>query len=569
MFRVFSHTRKVISSNSKHKPTSSEKNRGKMDSVLNYINPTAIIGILSLIVLLYILLFRPFKRGGNLKEPPMAAGAWPILGHLPLLRGSQPLHLTLGTMADKYGPLFTIKFGATKTIVLSNWEMAKECFTINDMAVSSRPKTVAIENLSYNFAVFGLGPYGPYWRELRKIATLELLSNRQIELLGHVRVSEVQASINELYSLWSRKKNKESYNSDDDGYVSVEMKEWFSQLTFNTVLRMIAGKRYFGGATTDAVSAAGGEEKAKKCLKLIEDFMHLLGLFTVGDAIPALRWMDLGGHERAMKRTAKELDSVLNEWLEEHRRSFGEKATSERDFMDVMISIIGKKKIHGFDADTIIKATTMAMIVGGTDTTGVTLTWALSLLLRNPRTLKKVKEELDSQIGKERCITESDLNKLVYLQAIVKETLRLYPAGPLGGPREFTESCTLGGFYVKKGSRLITNIWKIQTDPSIWSDPLEFKPERFLTTHRDTDLKGQHFELLPFGSGRRMCPGMSFALQMVHFALARFLHSFEILKPSSDEAIDMTGILGLSYAKATPIEILIKPCLAQACYETT
>ncbi|KAL4316402.1 hypothetical protein AHAS_Ahas15G0281500 [Arachis hypogaea] len=537
-----------------------------MDSVLNYINPTAIIGILSLIVLLYILLFRPFKRGGNLKEPPMAAGAWPILGHLPLLRGSQPLHLTLGTMADKYGPLFTIKFGATKTIVLSNWEMAKECFTINDMAVSSRPKTVAIENLSYNFAVFGLGPYGPYWRELRKIATLELLSNRQIELLGHVRVSEVQASINELYSLWSRKKNKESYNSDDDGYVSVEMKEWFSQLTFNTVLRMIAGKRYFGGATTDAVSAAGGEEKAKKCLKLIEDFMHLLGLFTVGDAIPALRWMDLGGHERAMKRTAKELDSVLNEWLEEHRRSFGEKATSERDFMDVMISIIGKKKIHGFDADTIIKATTMAMIVGGVDTVTVTLTWAMCLLMRNPNILEKAKEELDTQVGNQRCIKESDINKLVYLQAIVKETLRLCPAAPLSAPREFTQDCTLGGYHIKKGTQLITNIWKINTNSHSWPYPLEFKPERFLTTHKDVDVRGHHFELLPFGSGRRMCPGVSFGLQMVHFTLASFLHSFEILNPSS-EPVDMTGILGLTNVKATPLEVLVKPRFSPDCYD--
>ncbi|MED6181253.1 hypothetical protein PIB30_017828 [Stylosanthes scabra] len=530
-----------------------------MDSILNYQNTTAITAILSLIILPLLLLFRPFnKHGGNHKEPPMAAGAWPILGHLPLMRSSQPLHITLAAMADKYGSLFTIKLGSTKTIVLSNSEMAKECFTTNDMVVSSRPKTVAIENLSYNFAVFGLGPYGPYWRELRKIATLELLSNRRIELLGHVRVSEVEASINELYSAWSSKKNKESY-SGDDGYVSVELNQWFAQLTFNTVLRMVVGKRYFG-ATAD-------EEKAKKCLKIIEDFMHHLGLFTVGDAFPALRWMDLEGHERAMKKTAKELDQVLNERLEEHKTSFSAKATNERDFMDVMISILGDTEIHGFDADTIIKATTMSMIVGGTDTTGVALTWAVCLLLNNPHTLKRVKEELDSHIGKERCIIESDLSKLVYLQAVVKETLRLCPTGPLGGPREFTEDCIVGGYRVKKGSRLITNIWKIQTDPSIWPDPLEFKPERFLTTHRDTDVKGQHFELIPFGSGRRMCPGVSFALQMIHFALARFLHSFEISKPSSNEPIDMTGILGLSYAKATPLEILIKPCLAPHCYD--
>jgi cytochrome P450 len=103
--------------------------------------------------------------------------------------------------------------------------------------------------------------------------------------------------------------------------------------------------------------------------------------------------------------------------------------------------------------------------------------------------MEKVKEELDIQVGKKRCVNESDIDKLVYLQAIVKETLRLYPSGPLSGPREFSENCIVGGYNVIKGTRLITNLWKIQTDPSIWQDPLEFKLERFLTTHKDIDVR--------------------------------------------------------------------------------
>ncbi|RYR08378.1 hypothetical protein Ahy_B05g076035 [Arachis hypogaea] len=199
-----------------------------------------------------------------------------------------------------------------------------------------------------------------------------------------------------------------------------------------------------------------------------------------------------------------------------------------------------------------------AMIVGGVDTVTVTLTWAMCLLMRNPNILEKAKEELDTQVGNQRCIKESDINKLVYLQAIVKETLRLCPAAPLSAPREFTQDCTLGGYHIKKGTQLITNIWKINTNSHSWPYPLEFKPERFLTTHKDVDVRGHHFELLPFGSGRRMCPGVSFGLQMVHFTLASFLHSFEILNPSS-EPVDMTGILGLTNVKATPLEVLVKP----------
>lgn len=203
--------------------------------------------------------------------------------------------------------------------------------------------------------------------------------------------------------------------------------------------------------------------------------------------------------------------------------------------------------------------------MGGSDTTATTLTWAMCLLLRNPLVLEKAREEIDMQIGKERCVNESDISKLVYLQAIVKETLRLYPPAPFSSPREFNEDCTIGGYHVKKGTRLIPNLWKIQRDPSVWSDPTEFQPERFLTTHKEVDVKGQNFELLPFGSGRRMCAGMSLGLNMVHFTLANFLHSFETLSASS-QSIDVTEIFGFVNTKATPLEILVKPRLSPDYY---
>ncbi|RHN49918.1 putative cytochrome P450 [Medicago truncatula] len=208
-----------------------------------------------------------------------------------------------------------------------------------------------------------------------------------------------------------------------------------------------------------------------------------------------------------------------------------------------------------------------SLIAGGIDTSAITLTWAICLLLKNPHTLEKAKAELDFHVGRDKCVTKSDINKLVYLQAIIKETLRLYPVGPLSAPREFTENCNIGGYDVIKGTRLILNLWKIQTDHNVWSDPLKFKPERFLNTYKDVDVRGCHFELLPFGSGRRICPEISFGLEMMHLILANFLHSFEILY-SSSEPIDMTEVFGLTVSKATPLEILVKPCLSVNCYET-
>lgn len=206
-------------------------------------------------------------------------------------------------------------------------------------------------------------------------------------------------------------------------------------------------------------------------------------------------------------------------------------------------------------------------MAGATDTTAVNLTWVLSLLLNNRQALRKVQEEIDSVIGKERLIiNESDINKLVYLQAVVKETLRLYPAGPVIAGRLFTQDCDVAGCHVRKGTHLMLNIWKMHTDPIVWSDPFEFKPERFLTTHKDIDVKGQNFVLLPFGGGRRICPEMPFGLLMTHLTLAVFLHTFDMFNPS-DAPVDMTGSRGLTNNKATPLEVLVQPRLPLYLYD--
>ncbi|KAE9586777.1 putative cytochrome P450 [Lupinus albus] len=489
------------------------------------------------------------------KEAPVPIGAWPIIGHLHLLGSDdQLLYRTLGTMADEYGPAFNIWLGTRRAFVVSSWEVAKECFTTNDKALASRPKTVAAKHMGYNYAVFGFAPYSPFWRKMRKIATLELLSNRRLEMLKDVRVSEINMGIRDLY-------NKSQSSSS-----IVELNRWLEDLTLNMVVRMVAGKRYFGVSANHDDS-----DEARRCQKAINQFFHLIGIFVVSDAVPFLRWFDVQGHEKAMKKTAKELDAILEGWLKEHRkqRVSGEvKADRDQDFIDVMLSIQEDGQLSNFqhDSDTSIKSTCLAIILGGSDTSAGTLAWAISLLLNNQHALKKAQEELDIHVGMERQVEESDIKNLKYLQAIIKETLRLYPAGPLLGPREAQEDCNVAGFHVPAGTRLVVNIWKIQRDPSIWKDPSAFIPERFLTTHDAIDVKGQNFELIPFGSGRRSCPGMSFALQVLHLTLARLLHAFEIATPSN-QPVDMTESPGLTIPKATPLQVILTPRLPLQLYD--
>ena len=206
-----------------------------------------------------------------------------------------------------------------------------------------------------------------------------------------------------------------------------------------------------------------------------------------------------------------------------------------------------------------------ALILAATNTTTVTLTWALSLLLNNREAQKKAKQELDIQVGRERQVKELDVKNLEYLQAILKETMCLYPAAPLLVPHESLEDCTLVGYNIPIGTRLLVNVPKLHRDPSVWVNPTEFYPERFLTTHKDVDVKGQHFELIPFGSGRRMCHGISFALLVTQLTLATLLHTFEIATPSN-EPVDMIEKVGLTNLKATPLEVSLTPCLAAQAY---
>ncbi|XP_031268392.1 cytochrome P450 CYP82D47-like [Pistacia vera] len=526
-----------------------------MNFLLAYLNTTIIGVFVTLLIFSCYLLRRSNSNSTKGPKAPEAAGKWPVIGHLPVLAGSQLPHFTLGALADKYGPVFCIRVGVYPALVVSSWEVAKELFTTYDVDVSSRPKLTTGKLLGHNYANFGFSPYGAYWREMRKITAVELLSNRRLDLLKHVRATEVEHALKEIYKFWTKARNESSH-------VLVETKQWFGDLNLNVILRMVAGKRYFGA------DAATDEKEVRRCRKAMREFFDLAGLFVVRDALPFLGWLDIGGYEKAMKKTFKELDSLVEEWLEEHRRKkeAGEVAAKEeQDFIDMLLSVLIDIDLSGFDIDTVIKATCLTIIVGATDTTTVNLTWALSLLLNNHHALDKVQEELDSVVGKERLLSESDVDKLVYLQAVVKETLRLYPAGPLGGGREFTKDCTISGYYVPKGTRLLLNIWKIQTDLQVWSDPLEFKPERFLTTHKDIDVNGQHFELIPFGGGRRACPGILFGLQMTHLALASLLHAFDITTPSS-APVDMTGTPGMTNIRATPLEILVKPRLSHHLY---
>lgn len=184
------------------------------------------------------------------------------------------------------------------------------------------------------------------------------------------------------------------------------------------------------------------------------------------------------------------------------------------------------------------------LLAASMDTTARTVEWILSELLKNPRVMKKLQKELEDVVGLDRMVEESDLNKLEYLDLIIKEAFRLHPVSPLLLPHYTMEDCTVDGYDIPKDSRVLINIYAIGRDPNIWNDPEKFLPERF--SGSDIDLMGKHFQLLPFGSGRRGCPGVQLGLLQVRLIVSQVAHCFDWKLPDNmlPEELDMDEEFG-------------------------
>ncbi|KAL4561064.1 hypothetical protein LXL04_033226 [Taraxacum kok-saghyz] len=308
---------------------------------------TTVAAIFFAVILTFLLQILKRKRAnrGKYREPPQANGKWPFIGHLHLLGGSSPTHELLGDMADNYGPIFTIKLGVHPVLVVSSGEMAKECLTRNDKVFASRPKSMASELMGYDYAMMGLAPYGDYWRQVRKLTMLEILSQPRVERLAHVRASELKSSMKDIYDAWV--KSKESETSD---MVKVDMQQWFANLILNIIVRVISGKRF-----------SLMDEEGVRFQNVTRKMFDLLGTFVVSDFMPYLKRFDIGGYEKEMRTTAKEMDSIFDGWLEEHKREkeLEQQHEGKQVFIDVLFSILegaSEDDFSGFDHDTIIKA---------------------------------------------------------------------------------------------------------------------------------------------------------------------------------------------------------------------
>ncbi|CAI8618189.1 unnamed protein product [Vicia faba] len=298
------------------------------------------------------------------------------------------------------------------------------------------------------------------------------------------------------------------------------------------------------------------EGRGKKLRQVLSEFMELLGTICIGDYIPWLDWLGkVNGVYRKTEKVAKYLDEFIEEVIEDHisRRSDEDVGVGDNDFVDVLLSV-QKTNAIGFPVDrTTIKALILDMLFDGSDTTYTVLEWAMTELLRHQTVMHKLQDEVRTVVGDKTRVAEEDLVNMNFLKAVIKETLRLHLSVPLLVSRRCMEDIKLDGYDIAVGTQVIVNAWAIARDPSSWEEPLEFKPERFMNS--SIDFKGLDFELIPFGAGRRGCPGMSFAIALNELVLANLVCQFDWKLPDgvAGKDLDMSETVGITCHRKYPL----------------
>ncbi|KAK8265965.1 hypothetical protein V6Z12_D12G213200 [Gossypium hirsutum] len=377
--------------------------------------------------------------------------------------------------------------------------MVKEIVKNHDVDFSDRPSTTAANILFYGCTDVGFAPYGEYWRQARKVCVTELLSLRRVNSFQFLRDDEVEVTIDKL--------RRASFKGE-----AVNLTELLMVASNNLVSRSALGRKFDD-----------------------EDGKIKFGLLA-----------------RSLKQVKNEFDTFFDQIREEDRSSQNK---GERDFFSILLKLQENGLLEMDLTPDNIKAIILDMFVGGTDTTSTTLEWVMAELMKNTNVMKKVQKEIRNVVGKKAQIDMKDVDEMNYLKCVIKETLRLHPAVPLLVPRRTRSKINLGGYEIPSNIMVFFNSWAIHRDPEVWEKPEEFIPERF--EKRSADFKSQDFEYIPFGFGRRGCPGMAFAVASIVDLVANLLYWFDWKLPDGENAenLDMDEVYGLTVFKKAPLRV--------------
>ncbi|KAI5596792.1 hypothetical protein BDE02_02G024800 [Populus trichocarpa] len=472
---------------------------------------TLLIFVILFLSIIFLFLLKKNKISKRARFPPGPNGL-PLIGNLHQLDSSN-LQTHLWKLSQKYGPLMSLKLGFKRTLVVSSAKMAEEVLKTHDLEFCSRPLLTGQRKFSYNGLDLAFSPYGAYWREMKKICVVHLLNSTRVQSFRTNREDEVSHMIEKI--------SKAALASKP-----FNLTEAMLSLTSTAICRTAFGKRYEDGGI-----------QGSRFHALLNETQALFTMFYLSDYFPYMGWVDrLTGLAHRLEKNFREFDVFYQEIIDEHLDPERPKPDHE-DILDVLIQIYKDRTFKVQLTLDHIKAILMNIFLGGTETAAATVIWAMSLLMKNPEAMRKAQEEVRKVIGDKGFVYEDDVQQLPYLKAVVKETMRLQPTAPLLIPRETTTECNIGGYEIPAKTLVYVNAWAIGRDTEVWENPYVFIPDRFLGS--SIDLKGQDFELIPFGAGRRICPGIYMGIATVELSLSNLLYKFDWEMPGGMKREDI------------------------------
>ncbi|KAL0890655.1 hypothetical protein Bca101_014638 [Brassica carinata] len=463
------------------------------------------------------------------KNLPPGPPRLPIIGNLQQL-GSKP-HRSMLKLSEEYGSLMSLKFGHVSTVVASSPETVKDVLKTFDADCCSRPYLTYAARLSYNLNDLGFSPYSQYWKEVRKMTVVELYTTKRVKSFAHIREEEVASFVDYI---------KQSALLADP----VNLNSKLMKLSGSVICRVGFGMNLKGSKLENTYE------------EVIQGTMEVLGSFAAADYFPVIgRLIDrITGLHSKCEKVFKEMNAFFDQSIKHHL----EDESLKDDIIALLLKMErGETSLGEFQLTrNHTKGILLNVLIAGIDTSGHTITWVMTHLITNPRILKRVQAEVREVIKNKDNITEEDINQLEYLKMVIKETLRINPLLPLLVPREASKDLKIDGHDILKKTWIHINIWALHRNPNVWKDPEAFIPERFMDN--EIDYKGLNFELLPFGSGRRMCPGIGMGMALVHLTLINLLYRFDWKLPEGMKAkdVDLEESYGLVCPKKVPLQLI-------------
>nr|ASA39652.1 cinnamate 4-hydroxylase [Marchantia emarginata] len=465
-------------------------------------------------VLLVILIMELSKE--KLKLPPGPPSV-PIFGNW-LQVGDDINHRMMADMAKKYGDIFLLKMGVKNYVGISSPELAKEVLHTQGVEFGSRTRNVVFDIFTGNGQDMVFTVYGDHWRRMRRIMTVPFFTNKVVQQSRHAWEDEINHVIKDL---------KADPEASTTGCI---IRRRLQLMMYNVMYRMMFDRRF--ESTKDELFIKLSTVNRERS-QLAQSFDY-----NYGDFIPILRPFLRGYLKRCQALKDKRLGIFRDYFIEERKKVLEarakKRAAGEKVAIDYIFESEEKGEINSDNVLYIVENINVAAI----ETTLWSIEWGVAELCNNPHMLKRIRDELDNMLGRGNLITEPDIPRCAYLTAFVKEVMRLHMAIPLLVPHMNLQNAKLGGYDIPAESKILVNAWWIANNPKYWTEPENFNPDRFLD--ESIDAAGSDFRFLPFGAGRRSCPGIIVAMPLLHLVLGRLVQSFDLSPPPGVDKIDMT-----------------------------